>query len=155
MRTLSNAALASAHARETGEAWLILLTITHPTLSPPLRFVNNLQSVTSRGNVFIAFPFEIELPEQDADTPGEARIVIDNIDRQIVETIRQITSPPEVLIEIVLASQPSTVEAAFDGLVLRNVQYDAYTVKGTLRFEDIMTEPVSLQMTPSRFPGMF
>lgn len=155
MRTLSPAALASAHARETEEVWLVLLTISHSALPTPLRFVNNFTSLTSRSNIFVAFPFEIEFPEQDADSAGEARITIDNIDRQIVETIRQISSPPSVTLEVVLASSPDTVEAQFTGLVLRNVEYDAHRVRGTLRFEDITTEPVSVQMTPARFPGMF
>ncbi|CAB5220427.1 Domain of unknown function DUF1833 [uncultured Caudovirales phage] len=155
MRSLSSRALSSAFAAQTDEVWLVLLTITHATLSTPLRFVNDYQSLTSRGNVYLAFPFEVEFPEQDPDSAGEARLTIDNIDRQIVNTIRAISSPPEVKLEIILASQPDTVEAEFSGLVLRNVAYDALKVSGTLRFEDIMTEPVSLQMTPARFPGMF
>lgn len=155
MRTLSSTALGSAFAPQTDEVWLVLLTITHPSLAAPLRFVNDYQSLVSRSNVFLAFPFEVEFPEQDADSPGEARLTIDNIDRSIVNTIRSISSPPEVMMEVVLASQPDTVEAVFSGLILRNVTYDAVKVSGVLRFEDIMTEPVSVQMTPARFPGMF
>lgn len=140
MRTLSTNALSSAFAQQTDEVWLVLLTIDHPSLTTPLRFVNNMESVTSRGDLFIAFPFEIEFPEQDPDSAGEARITIDNIDRQIVTTIREITSPPSVTLEVVLASTPSTVEASFTGMVLRDVKYDAVKVSGTLRFEDIMSE---------------
>lgn len=155
MRTLSPAALESAFSQETDEVWLVLLTITHPSLAAPIRFVNDFQSLVSRGNVFLAFPFEVEFPEQDADSPGEARLTIDNIDRSIVNTIRAISSPPDITMEVVLASQPDTVEAVFSGLTLRNVNYDALKVSGVLRFEDIMTEPVSVQMTPARFPAMF
>lgn len=155
MRTLSQNALTSAFSQQTDEVWLVLLTIAHPALPAPLRFVNNMESVTSRGNLYVAFPFEIEFPEQDPDSAGEARISIDNIDRQIVQTVRQISSPPDVTIEVVLASTPSTVEASFSGMVLRDVSYDADKVSGTLRFEDIMSEPLSVQMTPQRFPGMF
>lgn len=155
MRTLSQNALNSAFAQQTDEVWLVLLTIEHPSLATPLRFVNNMESVTSRGNLYVAFPFEIEFPEQDPDTAGEARITIDNIDRQIVQTIRSIASPPQVTLEVILASSPSTVEASFSGMVLRDVTYDALKVSGVLRFEDIMTEPLSVQMTPQRFPAMF
>lgn len=155
MRSISARALESAFAQETDEVWLTLLTIEHDSLPEPLRFVNNWESIVSRGNVYIAFPFELELPEQDPDSAGEARIRFDNIDRQIVQTIRAIFEPPEVTLEIILASQPSTIEASFSGLTLRNVEYDANTVSGILRFEDIMAEPVSVQMTPQRFPGLF
>lgn len=155
MRALSPAALQSAFAQETEEVWLVLLTMTHASLPDSLRFVSNFASVTSRGQVYIAFPFEIEFPDQDADNSGEARVTIDNVDRQIVQTIRDISSPPEVTLEVVMASSPDVVEAQFTGMVLRNVEYDAARVRGTLRFEDIMTEPVSVQMTPARFPGLF
>lgn len=155
MRTISARAIESAFAQETDEVWLTLLTIEHKSLPEPLRFVNNWESITSRGELYIAFPFEIELPEQDPESSGEARIRFDNIDRQIVQTVRSISDPPEITLEIILASQPSTIEASFSGLTLRNVEYDVNTVSGILRFEEIMAEPVSVQMTPQRFPGLF
>lgn len=155
MRTLSPSALQSAFAQETGEVWLVLCTITHPELASPLRFVNDMQSLTSRGNVYLAFPFEVEFPEEDADSPGEARIVLDNIDRSIVKAIRSMFGPPEVTLEVVLASSPDTVEAEFPGMVLRDTKYDASRVTGTLRFEDIVSEPISIEMTPQRFPALF
>jgi hypothetical protein len=155
MRTLSATALASAHASDTSEVWLTLLTLTHSSLDVPLRFVNNNVSVTSRGNLFLAFPFEVEFPGEDEESPGEARLTIDNIDRSIVNTIRTIFGPPTVKFEVVLASSLNTVEASFDGLSLRNVTFDATKVTGVLRYEDIVTEPISLNMTPQRFPGMF
>ncbi len=35
---------------ETGEAFLALLTIDHAAISPPIRAVNNLEDVVSRGD---------------------------------------------------------------------------------------------------------
>ena len=154
-RDLSSTALRSAYAQETGEVWLVLCTITHPSLSEPLRFVNDMQSLTSRGNVYIAFPFEIELPTEDEESAGEARLVLDNVDRAIVRAIREMVGPPEGTLEVVLASSPDTVEAEFPGMILRDTQYDALKVEGVLRFEDITAEPISLEMTPQRFPGLF
>jgi hypothetical protein len=156
VRTLSPAALASAFAESTGEVWLLLCTIEHPDIEgDALRFVNNMESVTSRGELYIAFPFTVELPGEDAENLGEARLRIDNIDRMIVEVIRTISSPPTVTLEVVLASSPDAVEASFEGMTLRAVSYDAQAVSGVLKFEDIAGEPMSLQMTPQRFPGMF
>ena len=154
-RTLSPAATASANAQDTDEVWLTLLSIDSPELAAPLRFVNNNVSVTSRGNVFLAFPFDMEFPGQDEESPGEARLVIDNVDRSIVNFIRSITAPPKVTIEVVLGSSLDTVEASFSNMTLRNVSYDAKSVTGLLRFEDIVIEPVSYAMTPERFPGQF
>lgn len=154
-RDFSAAATASINEQNTDEVWLTLLTIDSPELEAPLRFVNNNASVTSRGNVYIAFPFDLEFPGQDEENPGEARLVIDNIDRMIVNFIRTIIAPPKVTIEVILASSPSTVEASFANMTLRNVTYDAKTVSGLLKFEDIVIEPVTYAMTPERFPGQF
>ena len=154
-RVFTTAGTASINAQSTDEVWLTLLTIDSDELAAPLRFVNNNESLSSRGNVFMAFPFDIEFPGQDEENPGEARLVIDNIDGSIVNFIRNIVTPPAVSIEVVLASTPNSVEAAFANMTLRNVSYDAKTVSGLLKFEDIVVEPVTYAMTPERFPGQF
>ncbi len=155
MRTLSSTAITSIMAENTGEVWLFLLTITHPSITDTLYFVNNNEALTSRGNVYIPFPFTVELPTEDSENLGEVRLKIDNIDRSIVKALRSIDSPPSVTLEVVLASQPDTIEASFSGMLLRNANWDAPSVTASLKFEDIGAEPMSLQMTPQRFPGMF
>jgi hypothetical protein len=154
-RTLSNTALASMNAQATGEVWLVLLTISHATLPTPIRLVNNNEDVVSRSNTFIAFPFEIELPGEDPDQPPKAMLRIDNVDRRVVQTIRSITAPPTITLEVILASAPNNVEVSFTNMTLRNAQYDVSTVSGELTFDSIYTEPVTLTMTPNRFPALF
>lgn len=153
-RTLSSAALASMHAEQTDEVWLVLLTISNPGMTT-IRVVNNTEDIVSRGNTYIGFPFEIELPGQDPDSPSSARLRIDNVDKRIVEAVRTITTPPEVTIEVILASQPDTVEIAYSNLSMRAVEYDVDSVRGELTFESIYSEPVTLTITPNRFPGLF
>jgi hypothetical protein len=154
-RTLSATAVASLNAQETGEVWLVLLTISHPDLPTPIRVVNNNEDITSRGNVYQAFPFEIVLPGEDPDSPPRAAIRIDNVDRSVIALIRSISSAPSVTIEVILASQPNTVEIAYSSLALRNVRYDPSTIEGELFFEPLFNEPITATMTPSRFPGLF
>jgi len=154
MRTLSNTALAAMNAQQSGEVWLVLLTISNPGIET-IRVVNNNEAIVSRGNTYLAFPFEIELPGQDPDSPSSARLRIDNIDKRIVEAVRSISTPPIITIEVVLASQPDTVEIGYTDLTLRAVEYDVNSVRGELTFESIFSEPVTLTITPNRFPGMF
>lgn len=154
-RSLSSAAIASMHAQETGEVWLVLLTINHASMAQPIRVVNNTEDITSRGALFQAFPFEIILPSDDPDSPPKAIIRFDNVERTAIATIRSITSPPSVTLEVILASQPDTVEISYPNFALRNVRYDATVIEGELTFEGLYTEPITYQMTPSRFPGLF
>jgi Domain of unknown function (DUF1833) len=155
MRTLSANALRSAFAQQTDEVWLVLLTIHHPGLADDIRLVNDNSGLTSNGEVFVPFAFKLELPAEDPDNPGEARLTVDNIDRTIVTAMRSLSTPPEVTIQVILASDPDMIEAEFAGMVLRDVKWDAQSVSGVLRYEDITTEPVAVQMTPQRFPGLF
>jgi hypothetical protein len=157
-RTLSPAAISSQNTENTDEVWLVLLTIKHANIAEnggELYFVNNNEDITAGAKTYVAFPFQLELPGEDQDQPTVGRLRIDNVDRQIVYTLRDLTTPPTVDIEVVLASDPTTVEVGFYDMTLRGVTYDELYVEGTLVFESIYTEPLTLEMTPSRFPGLF
>jgi hypothetical protein len=153
--TLSSAGLASANAERTAEVWLVLLEANHPNLSQPIRVCTNNANITSNGHEYIAIPFEVELPGEDPEQPGKARIKIDNMDPVIIDTLRTITTPPTVVLRVILASQPNVIEAEFAGLVMRNCEYDASEITAELLFESILVEPVALSMTPNIFPGLF
>lgn len=155
MRTLSSTAIASAHAQETGEVWLVLLTISHSSLPAPIRVVNNNEDITSRGNLYQAFPFEIILPGEDPDGVTKALLRFDNVERTAITAIRGLTSAPAVTIEVILASAPDVVEISFSGLTVKNVNFDAVQIEGELHFESLWTEPITYTMTPSRLPGLF
>lgn len=155
-RTLSPLALRSSRAPETGEVFLLLLTIDHASLAAPIRAVNNLTDITSNGETFVAFPFRIQPPDELDDSSPRMRLQIDNVDRTIVASIRRLTSPPTVQLDVCVASQPDLIEASFPGFTLRQAQYDALTVEGDLSLDDIVTEPFPEgSFTPQYFPGLF
>jgi hypothetical protein len=139
-RSLSSLAKQSSFASETGEVWILLLTIAHPSLAQSIRVANNLQDVTSNGQNFVAFPFTITLPQDREDQPPRMKLTIDNVDRSIVTAVRTLTSPPTIALQVVLASQPNTIEATFPGFTLRDTKYDALVVEGNLNLEDIANE---------------
>jgi hypothetical protein len=154
-RNLSAPALASQNAEATGQAWLTLITLSHATLSEPIRVVDNNEHITSNGDLYAAWNFEITLPGEDPDNPANARLTIGNVDPEILRALRTINSPPQVTIQVVLSDTPDIVEAEFTGLVLRNANYDAGQISGDLVFEEILTEPVATSLTPADFPGLF
>lgn len=154
--TLSDTFKQSAFDQETDDVWLVLVTISHANISPSIRVVNNTENITSRSNLFTAFPFDITLPDDREDAPPRARLVIDNVSREIAEAVRAITSPPTVLIEIVRADAPDTVETSFPYFSMRNVKWDSGKVSADLTLEDFTNEPYpGLTFTPAYFPGLF
>ena len=142
-RTLSNVAIESAQALTTSEVWLLLLEIDHADLAAPFYLVNNTESILHDGNTYLAYPFSVILAEDTGDKLPTVKLTIDNVDRALVDTIRSISDSPSVNIKLVLASQPSIIELEISELVLREVEYDAFTITGTLFADDILN---------SRFP---
>ena len=156
MRDLSLTAREALFAQETGEVFLILLTIDHSTLGTPLRFVYNNEDITSRGNTYTAFNFDIQMvSEEDDGAITQVDLNIDNVDRTLIETVRGISSPPDVTMEIVLASDPDTVEAGPFEFSLQSVNYDAITVNGKLGYPPMLDEPFpGDRFTVQNFPAI-
>lgn len=155
MRTLSSPAVTSLTEEDSDEVWLVLLTVTHNDLTSPIYIVNNNEDVISNGNRFIGMPFSIALPDESADQPGVAQVELPNVSGEIVDAVRTIALPPYVTIQVVLASSPSTIELQLDGLTMRECEWDAEAVRGSLRFETLTTEPICQTITPERFPALF
>jgi hypothetical protein len=155
-RPLSLAARQALTAPETDEVFLILLTISAAGLDPPIRVVNDRSGLVSRGATFVAFPFEIALPADDADTLSTVQLRIDNVDRAIVAALRQLTAPPTVTIEVVRAAEPDVIEAGPFAMQLLTADYDALVVTGTLSFEDVLNARFPADdFAPADFPGLF
>lgn len=144
-------------AAQTGEAILLLLAIDHPTLTAPLRVTSDAVDTTSGGNTFVAYPFQITLAEESEDATPSIALTIDNVDRTIGAALRDAgLVAPTCTIQVVMGSDPDTIEAEFPAFSLRDVDYDALTVTCQLTLEDMTTLPYPyLTFTPNRFPGLF
>lgn len=156
-RVLSERARRSLFSQETADVWVALLTISHPSIST-IRVCTGGADVTSSGQLFSAFPFSITLAGSSEDTIPAARLRIDNVDRRIVEAVRSVAAmdPISVGLALVLAETPNVIEVGWFDFALREVRYDSLAVEGTLRHEDIFSDPWPHEVvSPSRFPGIF
>ncbi len=152
---ITNSFKEAAYLQETDDVFLVLLTITHDDITP-IRVVNNNENITSDSNLFIAYPFEITLPDSTGDGTPSAQLVIDNVSREIAESIRSITTAPKVTISVIRAADPDTIEITFAPFTLRNVKWDIMKVSGDLSMEEIAIEPFPIgQFTPAQFQGLF
>jgi len=158
-RDVTNAFIAACNASETGEALIVLVTIDHPDLPAPIYLNNSGENLTSRGHLFLACPFQPTLSEDSDDRPPQAKIIIDNIDRTMAAAVREAAVggvAPSVNLELVLASAPDTVEAAFTDFEMREVTYNALTIEGTLTLEGLFKEPAcGYTFSPTYFQGLF
>jgi hypothetical protein len=155
MALTSQRAIGQAIAQFSDQAFLVLLTVTHPDLPDPIRVVRNRKQIVSRGNTFLAFPFEVELPTDGSDAP-QAQITVSNVSRRIGKALEALVTPPNCLIELVLASTPDTVERAWDQFLLTEASWDAFNLTGTISRRTYWDEPwPRKRVTPAGFPGLF
>lgn len=156
-RTLSDAARTSLFAAETDKVWLVLLTIDHVSLATPIRVVRDERDLVSRGNTFVGFPFDIDLPLDAAGQVSSVPLSIDNVDRTITDAIRAMGSDAcSITLEVVVHDSPDVVEAGPFLMTMVEVDGDAMRITGTLSFENILAEPFPARsFTPASHPGLF
>lgn len=155
-RAISATSQAELLAQTSGEAFIALVTIDHADLAEPIRVCRDGVDTTSRGETYVAMPFELERPAEDDSGAGVARLSIQNVSQEITAAVRAMTTPPSVTIEIVAASDPDTPELTLEGFTLREARWDALVVEGTLDLEDFLGEAWPKDsFTPGNFPGIF
>lgn len=154
-RSLSSAARQALFAQQTGEAIIILLTLTEASLPAPIRVCTAGEDVVSNGETYQAFPFEITMPDDTDEAPPTVRLTIDAVDRRIIEAVRAAEGAIAVQMQIVFSSDLDQVEVMPGEFKLTEVEYSALSVEGTLSYEDILSEPYPADtFTPAKFPGM-
>lgn len=165
-RTISSGFRQALWAQETGEVVACLLTITHAELDAPIYISTDpttrltedpvTYGTVSRGKNYSYLPVSVVLPEDATDSAPNARLELDNTDRDLINLVRAITSPANVQLELILVSNPDIVEIDFPALKIGAAQYDAQTVSFDLTIDALFTEPFpGNDFLPSGFPGLF
>lgn len=154
-RSLSTTAKQAIFAQSTSEVFVTLLTLSHTDFAQTIRVAGNWEDVVSNGNTFTAYPFEIDLPGEDDEALSKVDLLITNVDKLIVDEVRSIASPIDLTLEIVLASDPDTIEASF-AMKVRHIEGDAHILKATCNFEDLLNEAFPAHTyTPIDYPALF
>jgi hypothetical protein len=153
-RDLSATLRAAIGAEATADVVLLLVTISGAGLAT-IRIVNDNADVTSGGDLYSAFPFEVTLPADMPDGMPKMKLNICNIDRQIVASLRALSVAPTVVVELIRADDPDTVEATFHA-TLRNAEYNVDALACDLAYEDVLNEPIPGDLfSPNATPGVF
>lgn len=138
------------------DPFLVLLTVRYAPTKTVFRAVNNNENITSRGNVYSAYPFQLALPTESGEEIGRATITIDNTDLALVDMLREATEAPRIDLEVICASQPDQVEIGILDLALRNVRWDANQISGELLTDDFLSQTFPGDIySPLEWQGLF
>lgn len=139
------------------EAPLVLLEINHPALSTPVRVINDMQDMTSNGNLFIACPFRYVLPDDFENQLPKARLAVDNVSRDLMYWIETSGGGQGSTVKMmqVMRSRPDTIEWSIT-MNLYNVQVTMEEISAELGFDNLFAKPATaLQYRPDNSPGIF
>jgi hypothetical protein len=145
------------YKQETDVCFVYLLEVSHPDLANPLRFTNNNESLTSNGNLYQSWPFEVELPDQGEDKIPRARLVFDAVDNSITTVLRGLSEAPSLVISIVAVDTPNVIEKSFSNLTVTSQAYTIdYKTQLVLGMFPISRERAqNIRFDKVRFPGLF
>jgi hypothetical protein len=151
-------ALIEAHRLSSGELWLALLTISHPSLAEPLRFANpSREPFVSEGETYQPSRFDLVLSSESFAAPLRAEITIEAVDGTLLAALQTLDPSPTVDIRVVTESEPDIVQVSQLGLLLARVSVEGVQ---SMLFE-LTTEAIlgstfpSKKMTRDRVPGIF
>jgi len=157
MSRISKEATQAVLAPETEKVFLHLLTIEISGGGAILRFVDNNQHITSRGEEYTAAAFTVVLPEQTQDAPRPCRLVIDNTDQIIFQEIKKAVGK-EILVNVcvIMADNPDVYERGPLKYRLRNVRASKETIEGDV-YDSYMIDRKFPKDTysPDDFEGLF
>lgn len=118
MRSLTTSFLEAINPQETDTVIAPLLKLSHSSWSSDIMVVRNEEDVVFEGNIYTAFPFNIELLSDKEDEPPKGRVTLDNVSRLIIDEIRSIVTPPSV--KITIARLESVDTHAFQSNAFQN-----------------------------------
>lgn len=171
LNALSAAAKRAMFSSETDQQLIMLVTIQYRDINGLTQYFRIADSFTqrvvdtneevqygviSRNLTYYFMPVQITLPDETEGNTPRCSLAINDVTHYLTPAIRELTDPPLVTIELVLASQPDTVEASFSSLYITNITYNADTVQCQLEMVNFSLEPFpAYTFSPNYFPGLF
>jgi hypothetical protein len=157
-RTVPSAVVSAINAQTTSSVFLVLMDIVHPSFTT-VRIVNNTENITSNGNTYTAFPFNVILPPDTEEFQPKLQVGVVNVTRLLIDEVRTIAGSDQratATITVIEASDPDTALATYSNFEVVNLRYDANEMSFDLIIDTFLTEPFPAgSFTPSTFPGLF
>lgn len=139
------------------ESPIVLIEISNPLLTNPIRLVRDNKDVVSNGITYTACMFDVALPSEQEKEMPKATIAIDNVSRTLTRFFEQLQGGPDTSVRFIqiLRSDPDVLEYDIT-LDLVNVTISPLRVTGTLSFDNLANkQSVTRIYNNVTAPGLF
>lgn len=158
----SNAIHAAVKGDGSADILVELVTLEHPAFDAPIHVCNVAEegySLTSKGRVFIAYPFALAWPEKDPDNPfSGAKFTINNVVAQdgtdeplVLAALRGLPDWARVRFEMVRVLAPDVIEQKTTRLRLTGLSYNETTITGDLRMPSFVDRRAGGSFSPDTY----
>jgi len=167
MRTVSTSAMAGYLEPYSASQELIFAEISHAAIGEAIRVVADVKDFVWGGQTHIGVPFQLKWLS-DGDGPPRGTVTMQNVDRRLGEIVRAITSPPEMVLTVLLSddfdltADPRTEIGTAEIIVqarhlrLANVRGNAGAIRADITSFDFGAEPWPfLRATIDQCPGLY
>lgn len=161
MSLLSLTALTELQKQESGEVFLILVTVYAEALAEPLRFAHNpgtnvVSAVSGGSETYAGIWMDVVLMGSESGEPPKASVRFDATDQAVLAAIDGLNEQPTIDIDVVLESEPDTAIASQHGLLFSGFSTDGQWLSAELEGPAYFDEVVpGLAMTRDVTPGLF
>ena len=102
------------------------------------------------------YPFTLTLPLDTGDKIPSITLTIDNVDQSLTDAVRELELAPSIRVQLVTSAFPDLIEKDLNFLKLRNVNYDAMAITGTLEIASVWARKFPSEIVdPVKFPSLF
>lgn len=158
VRNISAEGVRDLFAQHTDAAIFALVSFSHPDIPGVVRVVNDEVPLTHHGVEYQGLPFNLDLASDTEEHIPSLEMTVDNVERLLVEQLRSVPSPADVIIEIVRVKQGQiTTELGPLDFQLLDSQINVSTVTLTIGHAvDILNAAATQDIfNPGTAPGLF
>lgn len=156
-RNFTNTLKANLIRTSVDESPIVLIEISNPLLSNPIRLVRDNKDVVSNGITYTACMFDVSLPSEQEKEMPKATLAVDNVSRTLTRFFEQLQGGPDTSVRFIqiLRSDPDVLEYDIT-LDLVNVSVTPFRVTGTLSFDNLANkQSVTRIYNKVTAPGLF
>jgi len=163
--SVSNAFREIMFAENTDEWVAVLLELEHPQYVGTFRVTTAghrlsefplKYGIIHNSEEYIFVPMEFQLPADLDGGAHNARLVIENISRDLLVFIRSIQTPGKCTIKIISSINVNFVEREFPVLDIKGATWNAETITIEMGLNALDTEPIPADtFNPAGFPALF
>lgn len=146
----------NVNKNSANEKIISLLIVRHPSLTSPIRLVNDSKSIVFEGEEYVPFPMRIKLNNQVENELPSAKITIPNVAKQITKAIDATGGARNGEIEVILTRRSSLVRDYSIFFKINSVLIDSRVIEFSISIQDnILSESIRWKYDKDHAIGIF